>query len=107
MKTQDPARALREQQLVNLITNIFRSREVSFYDAFKSVYDSLNKQNFISISTFKDCVKTLNLPLNVQDQRILRRIADPEGLGRVDLHKFCKRFETVELRQQRLNKVLD
>lgn len=23
------------------------------------------------------------------------------------MHKFCKRFETVELRQQRLNKVLD
>ena len=27
--------------------------------------------------TFKERVKTLNLPLTVQDHRILRRIADP------------------------------
>lgn len=42
LKTQDPARAMREQQLITLITNIFRTREVSFYDAFKDCYDSLN-----------------------------------------------------------------
>ena len=35
------------------------------------------------------------------------RIADPKSLGKVDLHAFCKRFENVELRQMRLNKVLD
>ena len=92
-------RVAREQQLVNLVTNIFRTREVSFYDAFKEVYDSLNPNNFISISAFKGYVNTLNLPLNVQDQRIMRRIADPTGLGRVDLHAFCRRFETVDLRQ--------
>ena len=37
----------------------------------------------------------------------MRRIADPQSIGKVDLHAFCKRFETIELRQQRLNKVLD
>lgn len=37
----------------------------------------------------------------------MRRIADPEGIGKVDLKAFCNRFETVDLRQQRLNKVLD
>ena len=104
---RDPQRVEREQRLVNTVTSLFRTREVSFFDAFKDVYDSLNKQNHVSISAFKKCVNTLNLPLNVQDQRILRRIADPQGLGRVDLHSFCRRFETPELRQQRLNKVLD
>ena len=90
-----------------MVTNIFRTREVSFYDAFKEVYDSLNPNNVIAISEFKKYVNTLNLPLNVQDQRVMRRIADPLGIGRVDLHAFCKRFETVELRSQRLNKILD
>ena len=64
---RDPLRMQREQQLVNLVTNIFRTREVSFYDAFKEVYDSLNPNNIVSISDFKKYVNTLNLPLNVQD----------------------------------------
>ena len=89
------------------ITNLFKGREVSFYDAFKDVYDSLAAKSTITITDFKKYVKTLNLPLNIQDQRILRRIADPQALGKVDLHAFCKRFETNDLRLQRLNKVLD
>ena len=93
--------------LINTVTNIFRQREVTFYDAFKDVYDSLNAQNYITISVFKQLINTLNLPLTVQDQRILRRIADPLSIGKVDLQAFCKRFETQELRQVRLNKVLD
>ena len=51
--------------MINLVTNIFRTREVSFYDAFKEVYDSLNPKNIISIGDFKRYVNTLNLPLNV------------------------------------------
>ena len=73
----DAARLKREQQLVMTITNLFKGREVSFYDAFKDVYDSLAAKSTITITDFKKYVKTLNLPLNIQDQRILRRIADP------------------------------
>jgi len=40
---------------------------VSFYDAFKEVYDSLSTTNFISIGQFKKYVNQLNLPLSVQD----------------------------------------
>ena len=61
----DPQRIMREQQLVTKITSIFIVREISFYDAFKDVYDSLVKHNYISISAFKKYVKQLNLPLNV------------------------------------------
>jgi hypothetical protein len=39
----------------------------------------------------------------MQDQRILRRIADPDGIGKVDLIGFCNRFETSYLRTMRLN----
>ena len=56
---------------------------------------------------FKECVMRLNLPLTVQDMRNMRRIADPQGLGKVDLNKFCPQFETLDLRQTRLNMVLD
>ena len=48
---------MREQQLVTKITSIFIVREISFYDAFKDVYDSLVKHNYISISAFKKYVK--------------------------------------------------
>jgi len=37
----------------------------------------------------------------------LRRIADPEGLGKVNLHTFCHKFETNDLRSLRLNRTLD
>jgi len=66
-KKVDPERMQREQQLINLITNIFRTREITFFDAFREDYDSLNPINFISMSQFKAHVRTLNLPLTVQD----------------------------------------
>jgi len=37
----------------------------------------------------------------------LRRIADPKSIGKVDLRKFCPRFETLDLRNLRLNRTLD
>ena len=37
----------------------------------------------------------------------MSRIADPKQTGRIDLTKFIERFETVDLRKMRLNKVLD
>ena len=64
---RDPQRLQREQQLITKVTSIFRTREISFYDAFKDVYDALQDENKISISQFKKSVNTLNLPLNVQD----------------------------------------
>ena len=64
---RDPQRLQREQQLITKVTTIFRTREISFYDAFKDVYDVLQDENKISISQFKQAVNTLNLPLNVQD----------------------------------------
>jgi len=56
---------------------------------------------------FKELINKLNLPLTVQDQRIIRRIADPNGIGKVDLKNFCNRFETYDLRMIRLNQTLD
>ena len=63
----------------------------------------------------------LNLPLTVQDHRILRRIAQggnqtsidkktgkaKKHIGTVDLRYFCPRFESVNLRKMRLHKTLD
>lgn len=45
--------------------------------------------------------------MTVQDLRILRRIADPQGIGKVELKQFCARFETQDLRTIRLNQTLD
>lgn len=45
--------------------------------------------------------------MTVQDHRILRRIADPRTQGKVDLHAFCYRFETADLRAIRMNQTLD
>jgi hypothetical protein len=63
----------------------------------------LADKNFIPIKLFKELVNQLNLPLTVQDQRILRRIADPTGVGRVELRLFCSKFESKDLRKIRLN----
>jgi hypothetical protein len=37
----------------------------------------------------------------------LRRIADPQQLGKVDLNRFCMRFETEDLRIKRLNNIIE
>lgn len=37
----------------------------------------------------------------------MRRIADPNGIGKVELKHFCGRFETQDLRMIRLNQTLD
>lgn len=98
----------RESQLVDKIQAIFRQREYTFYDAFKEVYDPIAKRNLISMKVFKEKVRKLNLPLTVQDHRILRRIAqDPAHPHQVDLKVFCPRFESVLLRKMRLTKILD
>lgn len=36
----------------------------------------------------------------------MRRIADPLQIGKVDLQKFCSKFETEDLRRKRLNDIL-
>lgn len=43
----------------------------------------------------------------MQEHRILRRIADPQSIGKVDLQKFCTKFETEDLRLKRLNDILE
>ena len=49
----NPEQAKRESQLITKITNIFRQRECSFYDAFQDYYDSLSDKNTLSIKIFK------------------------------------------------------
>jgi Ca2+-binding EF-hand superfamily protein len=71
------------------------------------MYDSNALKNVIGKKQFKENVMKLNLPLTVQDHRVMSRIADPKQTGRIDLTKFIERFETVDLRKMRLNKVLD
>jgi len=105
--SSDPQRKSRENALVAKISDIFRSREVSFFDAFQDIYDPLKKDNFVTISKFKEKIKTLNLPLTVQDHRILRRMADPGAIGKVNINDICEKFDTIDLRKLRVNKVLD
>ena len=102
-----PEQRKREAQLINKITTIFRQREISFFDCLGELYDPLAAKNVVALRDFKQAVRALNLPLTVQDQRILRRVADPRRIGKVDLHEFCSRFETLDLRTMRLNKTLD
>ena len=62
------ADALKRQSfLINKITQIFREREVTFFDAFVSCYDPMLPSNKIPIKLFKELVAKLNLPLTVQD----------------------------------------
>lgn len=65
--------------LKSRIVGLFQERGVSFFDCFQSLYDPLNpKTNLISMKDFKQRIAQLNLPLSVQDHRLLRRIADPQ-----------------------------
>ena len=104
--------------LIEKIISIFLQREVTFYDAFKEVYDPLARDNKIPIKLFKEKVMKLNLPLTEKDHRILRRIAqgakDPnakpnskKNIGTADLKAFCPRFESVPLRKMLYHKTLD
>ena len=61
----------------------------------------------MTLTEFKRMVKTLNLPLTVQDHRTMRRMADPDGIGRVDLHVFAALFDSEALQAIHLNKCLD
>lgn len=61
-------------------------REVTFFDCFQKFYDPLNPgRSIITVSQFKKSINSLNLPLTVQEHRILRRVADPQQIGKVDL----------------------
>jgi len=102
------AQSQRMQALKGRVVGLFQERDVTFFDCFQSLYDPLNpKASIISVSDFKKRIRQLNLPLSVQDHRLLRRIADPQQLGKVDIKKFCSFFETADLRQRRLHKILD
>ena len=102
------AQAQRQQALKRTIVALFQERDVSFFDCFQGLYDPLNPgASFITVGEFKKRIRQLNLPLSVQEHRILRRIADPLQHGKVEIRPFCLFFETPELRQRRLHKVLD
>jgi hypothetical protein len=78
------------QALKSKVVSLFLEKEVSFFDCFQSAYDSLNpKESLFSISEFKRRLKQLNLPLSVMEHRLLRRIADPQQIGKVDIRSFC------------------
>jgi Ca2+-binding EF-hand superfamily protein len=96
------------QALKNTVVGLFQERDITFFDCFQSLYDPLNpRASIISVSDFKKRIRQLNLPLSVQDHRLLRRIADPGQIGKVEIKKFCSFFETADLRQRRLHKILD
>lgn len=102
------AQSSRMQALKGRVVGLFQERDVTFFDCFQSLYDPLNpKASIISVGDFKKRIRQLNLPLSVQEHRLLRRVADPAQLGKVDIKKFCGFFETAELRQRRLHKILD
>lgn len=90
------------------VIEIFVEREITFYDCFQSFYDPLNpSKNIVTVSQFKKAIRSLNLPLTVQEHRILRRVADPKQIGQVDIQRFCLRFETEDLRLKRLNGIIE
>jgi hypothetical protein len=64
-KALDPLRIKRENELISKVCEVLRQREISFYDAFQDDYDPLNKENLVSISKFKEKVRSMNLPLTV------------------------------------------
>jgi hypothetical protein len=102
------AQTQRQQALKRTVVALFQERDVSFFDCFQGLYDPLNPAaSFITVGEFKKRIRQLNLPLSVQEQRILRRIADPLQHGKVEIRRFCLEFETRELRQRRLHKILD
>ena len=98
----------RKRDLKRRVVALFQERDVTFFDCFHNLYDPLNeKASIISISEFKKRIRQLNLPLSVHDHRVLRRIADPGQIGKVEIKKFCGEFETPDLRRRRLHKILD
>jgi len=97
----------RQQELVNKVTGIFRDRQITFHDCFDKIYDSNAPKNVIGRKLFKESIMKLNLPLTVQDYRVMSRIADPKQTGKIDLTNFIQKFETLDLKKMRLNKVLD
>ena len=64
-KLVNPDAIKRQSFLINKITQIFREREVTFFDAFVSCYDPMLQNNKIPIKLFKELVAKLNLPLTV------------------------------------------
>ena len=94
--------------MIKKVVDILRERESNFGTAFQDHYDTLLEDNCVTLTVFKRMVKTLNLPLTVQDHRTLRRMADPDGIGKVDLQAFTHLFETdAALQAIHLNKTLD
>ena len=94
--------------MIKKVVDILRERESNFGTAFQDHYDTLLEDNCVTLTVFKRMVKTLNLPLTVQDHRTLRRMADPDGIGKVDLQAFTRLFETdAALQAIHLNKTLD
>jgi hypothetical protein len=90
------------------IINIFVERDVTFFDCFQNAYDPLAKSSsVITVAEFKKRIRQLNLPLTVQEHRLLRRLADPKQNGKVEIKSFCQRFETEDLRKKRLKRILD
>jgi hypothetical protein len=55
----------RQNDLVQKITSIFKKRDVTFFDIFSDIYDSLSSDNIISINEFKKRIHMLNLRLTV------------------------------------------
>jgi hypothetical protein len=46
--------------------NIFKERDVTFFDAFQNVYDPLSaKASNITVGDFKKKIRQLNMPLTV------------------------------------------
>ena len=98
---------MRQNELINKMTALFRERDIIMHDVSVDIYDPLSPNNVITIKQFKECITKLNLTLTVQDHRVLRRVADPKSIGKVDLSKLIPMFETTDLRKMRLSKILD
>ena len=64
-KLANPDAIKRQSFLINKITQIFREREVTFFDAFVTCYDPMQPNNKIPIKLFKELIAKLNLPLTV------------------------------------------
>ena len=93
--------------MIEKLTAIFEEWNISFYECFQHLFTTINKKSdFVTLKEFWECIKSLNLPISVQEERILMNVADPNNTGKYDAVTFCKMFESKKLRVIRLKDLL-
>ena len=106
-KFADPVNNKDFHELKEKLISIMEERNISFYECFQHFFPSISRrQDFLPLRDFRSSIRSLNLPINVKEERILMNIADHNNTGRYDVIIFCKMFESKKLRLMRLKDLL-